>query len=188
MMNASEKLGARVRKYREKLGLSIEDLAKNTGIEPALITNIEESNTYPSISVMVKLSRALGQRLGTFTDDQFMEDPLIVRQDDRKEEALPHRGTGPDGYHYYLLGKGKTDRHMEPFFIQIEPSDSEDLSSHEGEEFIIVVSGEVVLSYGKNTYRLKAGDSMYYNSVVPHRVGAEGGAPASIYAVVYMPA
>ena len=187
-MNASGKLGTRVRTFREKLGLTVEELSKNTGIEPALITNIEEGNTYPAINVMVKLSRALGQRLGTFTDDQFREDPLIVRRDERREEALPHRGTGPDGYRYYLLGKGKTDRHMEPFFIQIEPSESMELSSHEGEEFIIVVSGEVSLRYGQNTYRLKVGDSMYYNSVVPHHVGAEGGAPAAIYAVVYMPA
>lgn len=187
-MNASEKLGARVRKYREKLGLSVEDLAKNAGIDPALIANIEEGNTYPAIGVMVKLSRSLGQRLGTFTDDQFREDPLIVRESERKEEAMPHRGTNPNGYHYYLLGKGKTDRHMEPFFIKIEPSESMELSSHEGEEFIIVVSGEVVLRYGQNTYQLQEGDSMYYNSVVPHQVGAANGAPASIYAVVYMPA
>ena len=63
-----------------------------------------------------------------------------------------------------------------------------ELSSHEGEEFIIVVSGEVVLRYGQNTYQLREGDSMYYNSVVPHQVVAANGAPASIYAVVYMPA
>jgi transcriptional regulator with XRE-family HTH domain len=187
-MNASDKLGSRIRTYREKLGLSVEDLAKNTGIEPALITNVEEGKTYPSIGVMVKLSRALGQRLGTFTDDHFREDPLIVRKDERKAETLPHRGEGNNGYNYYLLGKGKTDRHMEPFFIQIEPTDSVEFSSHEGEEFIIVVSGEVVLRYGKKTYQLKEGDSMYYNSVVPHHVGAANGAPASIYAVIYMPA
>ncbi len=187
-MNASEKLGTRVRKYREKLGLSAEDLAKNAGIDQALIVNIEEGNTYPAINVMVKLSRSLGQRLGTFTDDQFREDPLIVRENERREEAVPHRGTNPNGYHYYLLGKGKTDRHMEPFFIKIEPTENMELSSHEGEEFIIVVSGEVVLRYGHDTYRLQEGDSMYYNSVVPHHVGAANGAPASIYAVVYMPA
>jgi len=187
-MNVSEKLGTRVRTYREKLGLSVEDLAKNTGLEVALLENIEQNNTYPSISVMVKLSRALGQRLGTFMDDQFREDPIIVRAGERKEEALPHRGTKPSGYHYFLLGKGKTDRHMDPFYIRIEPSESRELSSHEGEEFIIVVEGEVELRYGQNVFRLQAGDSMYYNSVVPHYVGAAGDAPAAIYAVVYTPA
>jgi len=185
-MYTSDKLGARVRTYREKLGLSVEDLAKNAGLDPVLVSHIEEGMVYPAISVMVKLSRALGQRLGTFTDDQFRDDPLIVRQGERKEEALPHKGEGPNHYHYFLLGKGKTDRHMEPFYIQIEPDGAKEVSSHEGEEFIIVVSGEVELIYGQQTYRLKAGDSTYYNSVVPHYVGAAGG-PASIYAVIYTP-
>lgn len=187
-MTASDKLGTRVRTYREKLGLSVEDLAKNAGLDAALVSNIEDGKAYPAISVMVKLSRALGQRLGTFMDDQFRDDPLIVRGTERKEEALPHRGSGPNHYRYFLLGKGKTDRHMEPFYIQIEPSETEDISSHEGEEFIIVVSGEVEFVYGQERYRLGPGDSMYYNSIVPHYVGAAGDAPASIYAVVYTPA
>ena len=72
--------------------------------------------------------------------------------------------------------------------IWIEPTEKVELSSHEGEEFIIVVSGEGVLTYGQKTYHLKEGDTMYYNSVVPHHVGAANGAPASIYAVLYMPA
>ena len=61
------------------------------------------------------------------------------------------------------------------------------LSSHEGEEFIVVVSGEVELVYGKETFLLHPGDSMYYNSVVQHLVRAANGKPATIYAVVYMP-
>lgn len=186
-MTTSDKLGTRIRTYREKLGLSVEDLAKNAGLEAALVRNVEDGKAYPAISVMVKLSRALGQRLGTFMDDQFREDPLIVRAGERKEEALPHRGSGPAHYHYFLLGKGKTDRHMEPFYIEIEPSSDRATSSHEGEEFIIVVTGEVELIYGQNTYRLKTGGSMYYNSIVPHYVGSAGEGPAAIYAVVYTP-
>jgi transcriptional regulator with XRE-family HTH domain len=186
-MSSSQILGTRIRTYRERLGLSVEDLAKNAGIDAALERNVEEGTVYPSISVLVKLSRALGQRLGTFMDDQFIEDPLIVRAGERKEETTPHHGAGPGNYHYYPLGKGKTDRHMEPLYIVIEPSEDRSPSSHEGEEFIIVVSGEVELIYGKETYHLKAGDSMYYNSVVPHYVGAAGNAKAAIYAVIYAP-
>lgn len=186
-MSTSDKLGNRIKTYRERLGLTIEDLAKNAGIDPVLVTNIENGTVYPAISVLVKLSRALGQRLGTFMDDQFIPDPLIVRSPERREETTPHHGAGPGNYHYYPLGKGKTDRHMEPLYIEIEPTTESSLSSHEGEEFIIVVEGEVELTYGKQKHRLKAGDSMYYNSVVPHEVAAAGNARAAIYAVVYTP-
>lgn len=186
-MSSSQLLGTRIRTYREKLGLSVEDLAKNAGLDAALVNNVEDSSVYPSISVLVKLSRALGQRVGTFMDDQFVDGPIIVRAGERREEKTPHRGAGPVNYHYFPLGKGKTDRHMEPFYIVIEPSDEPSLSSHEGEELIIVVSGEIEVQFGKEVQRLQAGDSIYYNSVVPHLVRAGGNERAAIYAVVYTP-
>jgi transcriptional regulator with XRE-family HTH domain len=187
-MPSPESLGSRIRTYRERLGLTPEDLAKNAGIDLKLLNNIESNKSYPAIGVMVKLARALGQRLGTFTDDQYIEDPLIVRADARKEETPDHRGAGPDRAHYFMLGKGKTDRHMDPFYIEFDGIVGEkQLSSHEGEEFIIVVSGIIELSYGSRTFTLQPGDSMYYNSVVPHHVGSANNMPASIYASVYTP-
>jgi len=90
---------------------------------------------------------------------------------------------------YSSLGRGKTDRHMEPFFITMNPEPEADrkLSFHEGEEFIVVVSGQVRLTYGREVSVLNPGDSIYYNSVVPHNLSAAGAEPASIYAVLYFP-
>jgi quercetin dioxygenase-like cupin family protein len=78
---------------------------------------------------------------------------------------------------------------MEPFFVELLPESSRngELSSHEGEEFIVVVQGQVEVVYGRETHRLAVGDSIYYNSIVPHRVGCVGDAPAAIYAVLYIP-
>jgi transcriptional regulator with XRE-family HTH domain len=186
-MNSTEKLGARVRTYREKLGLSVEDLAKNSGLDLEVVRRTESGEAYPPISVLIRLSRALGQRLGTFMDDQFVADPLIIRAAERNEETASHKDGATGNYHYYPLGKNKTDRHMEPLYIRIDPSEGRSLSSHEGEEFIIVLSGEVELIYGKETQVLQAGDSLYYNSLVPHHIGAKGPGPAEIYAVIYIP-
>lgn len=186
-MSSSEMIGARIGTYRERLGLSIDDLAKNAGIDVALMGRIEQGKTYPPIGIMVKIARALGQRLGTFMDDQTFDDPLIVKTLDRKEETSSHNGATSEHQHYFPLAKGKPDRHMEPFFIVVEPTKERKLSSHEGEEFVIVVSGEVELVYGKETFTLRTGDSMYYNSVVPHHLGAAGGVKAEIYAIIYMP-
>jgi quercetin dioxygenase-like cupin family protein len=78
---------------------------------------------------------------------------------------------------------------MEPFVVEIMPQSAEDksLSSHEGEEFILVQSGKIEVIYGQNTYVLGAGDSIYLNSVVPHHVGCSGDEPAQILAVLYFP-
>lgn len=61
------------------------------------------------------------------------------------------------------------------------------LSSHEGEEFIVVHEGCIEITYGRDVVVLEKGDSIYLNSIVPHHVTAGGNAPASIYAVLYFP-
>ena len=85
--------------------------------------------------------------------------------------------------------KTKADRHMEPFIIDVAPTSDNDfvLSSHEGEEFIIVMEGIMEISYGKATYLLEEGDSIYYDSIVPHHVHAYEGQAAKILAVIYTP-
>ena len=188
MMKMANKdtLGMRIGNYRERLKLSQEELAKNAGIDLELLRGIESDDKCPAINVMVKLSRSLGQRLGTFMDDQVVDDPLIVPNDERSEEGSSHKCQVSGHYRYFPLGKGKSDRHMEPFFIVIEPSEEKVLSSHEGEEFIIVNSGEVELIYGNETHLLRQGDTMYYNSLVPHYLGAKDGV-AEIFATIYMP-
>ena len=180
-------LGKRITMFRERLELSQEDLAKSTGLDVSLLKAIENEQVYPALGVLVKLARALGQRLGTFMDDQFREDPLIVRKDERKQEMAHHKGDTPGPYRYFPLGRGKTDRHMEPFFIEIDPQQEQATSAHEGEEFIIVLTGEVEFVYGKKSFTLQPGDSMYYNSIIPHYVGAIGVQKAEIYGVVFMP-
>ncbi|MFA6802909.1 MAG: cupin domain-containing protein [Candidatus Methanomethylophilaceae archaeon] len=184
-MADTNKLGKRVSKYREQLGLTQEQLAVNSGLELVFVQDVENGLVYPPISSIIKFSRALGQRVGTFMDDQFQPDPIIVEANDRIEETASSRGA-KGHYHYFPLGKGKTDRHMEPLFIKIEEDDVKEISSHEGEEFIIVVSGKVLMRYGKEEKVLTVGDSVYYNSVVPHFIGAVDG-PAEIYAVLYVP-
>ncbi len=180
------KVGKRVKKYREHLGLTQEQLAVNSSLDLTFIKDIEDGIVYPPIGSMIKLSRALGQRLGTFMDDQYVADPIIVRYSERKEETANSRDGAKGHYHYYPLGKGKSDRHMEPLFIRIEEDEEKAMSTHEGEEFMVVVHGKIIVRYGKEEYILERGDSVYYNSVVSHFIGAIDG-PAEILAVLYSP-
>lgn len=78
---------------------------------------------------------------------------------------------------------------MEPFTIEISPieKDEHELSSHEGEEFIVVTEGSIEITYGNENYILNTGESIYYDSIVPHHVHAYGGRTAKILAVVYVP-
>lgn len=185
-----KKVGERIRAFREKQELSLADLASRTGLEEGFLSAVEAKDLYPSLGPLLKIARALGVRLGTFLDDHVTRDPLIVRVGERTSEmAMRVDGSLNASHMYSSLGRGKTDRHMEPFFITMNPEPEADkkLSFHEGEEFIVVVSGQVQLTYGREISILKPGDSIYYNSVVPHNLSAAGAEPASIYAVLYFP-
>jgi len=186
----TSKVGPRMARYMAQNELFIEDLAERTGLSTALLTSIRDDEVYPSLGPLVKIARALGVRLGTFLDDQGSVDPLVVRRSERKKALSTLRAKDkPVETKFYSLGRGKTDRHMEPFFVELLPEYAQEgeRSSHEGEEFIVVVEGKVAVVYGRETYRLEVGDSIYYNSIVPHHVGCADEAPAAIYAVLYIP-
>ena len=183
-MAKEAKVGERVRIYRERLDMSIYDLSKKSGISEDVINSIEKGEVLPALGVLTKLSRALGQRLGTFMDDQFKPDPIITRAGELDAVKVAHSGKTEAGY---SLAVGKPDRHMDPFRVEFAPDAEPMQSSHEGEELIICISGKVKLTYGNETTLLEPGDTAYYNSVVKHTLESADGQPASIYGIVFMP-
>ncbi|SHI75847.1 transcriptional regulator, XRE family with cupin sensor [Desulfatibacillum alkenivorans DSM 16219] len=184
------KVSQRITKIMADREITVQDMSQRTGLDRDFLETITKEDLYPSLGPLLKIARALGVRLGTLIDDQVSQDPLIVRKDAAQESISMLRGADkPEELKFYSLGMGKTDRHMEPFYVEILPESAKDakLSSHEGEEFIVVNSGRIKVVYGQETHILGAGDSIYYNSITPHYVSCEGEEAASIYAVLYIP-
>ena len=186
-MNTENKVGERISTYREKFDMGVCDLAKKSGVDEATINAIEKGEVLPALGVLTTISRALGQRLGTFMDDQFKPDPIITRAADIEAAKVAAEGKNTLGYASHSLALGKPDRHMDPFRIEFSADGVDEASSHEGEELIICIAGQVELTYGGEKTVLGPGDTAYYNSVVKHGLKAVGGKPASIYGVVFMP-
>ncbi len=186
---AAEKVSLRIRRYMDQRQVDLEKLASLTGLDRDFLNTMLETDGLPPLGPLMKIARALGVRLGTFLDDQDSKDPFIVRKAERNSEInVPAAQGKADSLKFYSLGRGKKDRHMEPFFVEILPGSAEDktLSSHEGEEFIVVTGGSIEVIYGDDTYILEQGDSIYYNSVVPHYVSCAGEGKATIHAVIYI--
>ena len=186
-MEEQNKVGGRIRTYRERLGMSVGELSAKSGIDGRVIESVECGEVLPALGALTKISRALGQRLGTFMDDQFKPDPIVTRAADLESAKVRGEGMNEFGYATHSLAVGKPDRHMDPFRIEFAADGSENTASHEGEELIICLEGEVELKYGGETTLLKPGDTAYYNSIVKHSLRAAGGKSASIYGVVFMP-
>jgi transcriptional regulator with XRE-family HTH domain len=190
-MSEKNKIGARVKLIRENRKLSIEDVSERTNLSVEQISSIEDGSLVPNLTPLIKIARVLGVRLGTFMDDDENLGPVVTRA--KQEKAVTRfsdRGNAINSdLDFYTLAQNKAGRHMDPFVIDIFPSSEEEikLSTHEGEEFIYVLEGEVEIKYGKETYHLKTGDSIYYESIVAHHVHSFGSEKAKILAVVYTP-
>lgn len=193
MSNSNTVIGSKIKGIRESKNLSIAEIAEHSGLSEDQIVSIENDQNLPSLGPLIKIARALGVRLGTFMDDNDALGPVVCHAADREQDRSISFSNGMANarkhMEYHPLAKQKAGRHMEPFVIDINPEESPEyqLSEHEGEEFIYVMSGEVEIVYGKETYSLKEGDSIYYDSIVKHHVHGAPGKSAKILAVVYIP-
>jgi len=185
-----DRIGDRILHFREIKRLSREELAERSGLDINFIEQVETNLVKPALGTLLRFSRAMGIKMANFLDASVSRDPVVVRSGDRdgqqKTELSSESGV-PSSLTFHHLAQGKIDRHMEPFFIEVlpQPPGQVKVSQHEGEEFIAVVSGEIELQYGKDTYQLKPRDSAYYSSDVPHRIIALNDEKAEIYAVTY---
>jgi transcriptional regulator with XRE-family HTH domain len=190
-MAVTHSLGEKVRTIRESRSMSGEQLAERADLAPELVAQIEAGSLIPSLSPLIRIARALGVRLGTFLDDEEHVGPVVSRVGEH-ERVVRFSGRDRPSHSdldFFSLAANKAGRHMEPFLIDIHPLSAQAArpSAHEGEEFIYVLSGEIEVTYGKDLYRMKAGDSIYYDSIVPHHVHSAGDQEARVVAVVYAP-
>lgn len=193
MSDHNNVVGAKIRSFRQTKNISIEEIAERSGLSAEQIASIENDSNLPSLGPLIKVARALGVRLGTFLDDHDELGPAVCRAADReRDHSISFSNDASDARRnmdYHSLAKQKAGRHMEPFVIDIHPTEETTfkLSAHEGEEFIYVMEGEVEIAYGRETYVLSAGDSIFYDSIVEHHVHGSHGQAAKILAVVYIP-
>ena len=191
MINNHSVVGAKIKGLRESKNISIEEIAERSGLSIDQINSIENDQHLPSLGPLIKIARALGVRLGTFLDDNDELGPAVCRAEEHNSSISFSNDAADARKHmeYHSLAKQKAGRHMEPFIIDIQPSEEKDFksSAHEGEEFIYVLNGQVEIDYGKEKYLLKEGDSIFYDSIVMHHVHGVIGESAKILAVVYIP-
>ncbi len=186
-------VGSKIKGIRESKNLSIEEISERSGLSADQISSIENDQNLPSLGPLIKIARALGVRLGTFMDDNDALGPVITRAKDRERDSSISFSNGAADarkhMEYHPLAQQKAGRHMEPFVIEINPTDENNfqLSAHEGEEFIYVMEGQLEIDYGKEKYQLSEGDSIFYDSIVKHHVHGLPGKSAKILAVVYIP-
>lgn len=186
----SENLPKKIKQLREAAELQPGDLAQAAGIETSQYQLIEDGKASPSISTLIKISRRLGVRLGTLLDGDETCKPVVTNPNMMTQTVNTSKAGSSAHLDFFSLASHKCDRNMEPFFVNVKYTANEraNYSTHEGEEFIYVLEGRLDIFYGSEKYELGAGESIYYDSIVPHLVTTPvEGEITKIVAVTYTP-
>ena len=181
-----ESLGDRIRRVREMRGLTIKDLSSRTGIDIDILERTESSEMIPALGQLARLGRALDMKMGYFISPGIDNPMTVVHKDERRPiSRYGETKSMQYGYFYESLAPEKADRLMEPFIVTLVPTDTEEFSIHDGQEFLYVLEGEMKVQVGDRVDFLKSGDAVYYDSNQPHLVRCVGTNVTKILAVLY---
>ncbi len=167
---AASPIGERFRELRAASGMTLERLAAATGLTKGYLSKIQNSRKLPPIATLSRIAQALGIGIGGFFGPQAPGErrpATVVRARERRAVV---RGGSAFGYDYEGLAHPRVDKRMEPFIFTFPPRiDQHVYFEHEGEEFVFVLSGRVAFQVGDERFTLGPGDSLYFDSAVPHR-------------------
>ncbi len=159
-------IGEKIRQYRKEKRLTVEALASQCQLSAGLISQVERGLATPSLDSLWRITRALDIPLIALFDAEDEERVTVLRADQQKRLVLPESNVT-----YRMLSPGKRDDKIEFLSIILEPGTWTDgtLLVHQGEECGVVVQGEITVMIGDREYLLREGDSIYFDSTLPHR-------------------
>jgi mannose-6-phosphate isomerase-like protein (cupin superfamily) len=167
-MNLVE-LAQRLKSKRLKKGLTLAQLSKMADQTESWLSKVENFRLTPSLMALSRIAAALGITVAELVEGLDRQPKLsIVRKD---EGLLVERDTLASDVTYRNVGFERPNRTMDPFILSIQPGGGrEEPLSHEGEEFLMVIRGRLRFEYNGEFYTLRAGDSVYFDAEVKHRL------------------
>ncbi len=181
-------IGSKIKELRQKKGFTLQDVSSLAGLSKPLISQIENNRVVPPVATLLKLARALEVTIGYFfQEDESSDRVAVTRKEERRTVARLHHQKSGVGYFYESLEVKKSDKHMDPFLVTFDVEDVGDIHffSHEGEEFVHVLSGELEFRIRDQAHVLHPGDSLYFESDLSHAFRSLGSEPAQALIVIY---
>jgi len=159
-------LGARLRRQRQELGLTIHDVARRAGLTESFISQLERNRVNPSVASLQRIAGVLRTPLGRFFDETGPPTGRVVRRAQRARLTYPGlRATD------YLLSPDLSGK-LEVIWAEADPGGGSGAQpyTHAGdEECVVVIKGRLEIWVGEDRYILHPGDAITFSSRVPHR-------------------
>ena len=162
---SDEEIGAKLKRLRQDKKLTLKKLAEQAGCTDAALSKIERGEVTPTISLLKKTVNVLGATLSEFlANDEDAQENVVIRKEDRVRMDFHDMKISS-----HQLVHNLKNKMMQPLYEIIKPGGgSGGTYTHQGEEFGIVLEGELDITVDEQTYTIHEGDSFYYKSVRPH--------------------
>jgi transcriptional regulator with XRE-family HTH domain len=177
-------IGPQIRALRLKKKLGLVELGTHTGLSPALLSKIERGVMFPTLPTLLRVALVFGVGLDHFFSGRDKPLLAVVRKSVRTR--LPERvGQRQAAYEFESLDYPVTDRRFNCYFAEFfeVPLDALRPHEHPGVEFIYAIQGTLGLRVGADEHVLRAGDSIYFDSTVPHAYRRNGRRPCTAVVV-----
>jgi quercetin dioxygenase-like cupin family protein len=181
MPRSKESFESRMKKLRVKKGLSLKQLANETGYSSQYLEKIEKGDVIPPVSAIIQIAKALSVESGTFLSGEQQK-----ASEERRRKSFLVR---TEAYAYQTLTPGAETKHLKAFLVTVDPQEEHKGVDyhHEGEEFIYVLEGKVEVMVGEEQNILKTGQSLHFNSAISHKLRNLAEKPAKVISVIYTP-
>ena len=163
-------VGPRLRALRKRQGITLADLAETTGISESTLSRLESGGRRPNLELLLPLARAYGVPLDELVGAPDTGDPRIhlrpVRRFGMTFVPLSRRAGGVQAHKLVIPASGETA--------------VPDPKTHEGYEWVYVLSGRLRLVLGDQDLVLKPGEVAEFDTTVPHWMGSAGPDPVEL--------
>ncbi|MDD4990913.1 MAG: XRE family transcriptional regulator [Paludibacter sp.] len=166
MINSLQ-IGTRIRNLRLVQNRTLQDIANACDLSKSMVSKIETNAVVPSVATLVKIAKSLGTNVSVLMEESTTQSSVMISA----EKANNNITQTDRGYHIFPFAAEFKNKKMQPFlFVANKGEVTEHHLTHEGEEFIHVLEGEMKLQVGTLEYLLKQGDSVYFNSLEQHGI------------------
>jgi transcriptional regulator with XRE-family HTH domain len=176
-------IAARIHDLRQIAGLSVEQVASDLQVPAATYAAYETGEADIPVGLLSEVAHRFGVELGTLLTGGAPRLHLYAVTRKGKGAEVTRRSR----YRYRSLGDNFIQRRAEPFEVTVEPETDDapySLATHPGQEFDLVLEGILAISIDGHEIVLNEGDSVYYDSSLPHGMKAVGSVPARFLAVI----
>lgn len=160
-------IGKRIKAFRAKKGITLEQLASRTGFTKGYLSKVEKSEKSPPVSTLGIIARALGVTISAILGEENPSVPFCLVK--KGESPLISRDGNSSEYSYEAIAYKFPNKKMEPFILTLPVNPKKkNMYRHEGEELLFVLEGTMKFHCNNQEYIVEQGDCIYFDSSLPH--------------------